>query len=87
MSGVWDTLQEGTRRIASVFGFEKTVPLTGRASRKIQAEKTRARRRATDLTAPEDSLGRSRRRAAEISRARSGRVSTVLTSDDDRLGG
>lgn len=85
MSGLWDSMKDGSRRIAETLTGKSVI---GRSKKRTKQASTRRRRAAAAAgiqTNPEG-LGTAAKRNLSFARARSGRASTLL-SENDTLGG
>lgn len=80
----WGSMWEGSKKIAEKLGYEKA----GATPASKDTLEARAALEPVVTPMPDDEeLGRARRRKLAGSSGRSGRAATILSSDDDRLGG
>ena len=82
VKSVWDDVIEGSRQIGERIGIGSISGQSKNTKRKLQGRKPKA-----IPLADEDALRKARRDSFNNMRARSGRMSTLLSDNNEKLGG
>jgi hypothetical protein len=94
MGSIAKKMKAGTQTIGTWFGVDKkkmgsTFSWAQTNDQKLRAQELKRKAKRSRIDLPEDPtrLGNAGRRVIDASRARGGRLSTILSDTDNRLGG